>query len=157
MIGRIARNQTPREGAPAVKVSYAGPGRGHLFVMGDPQKLARVVENLIDNARSFSPEGGRVRLIVEPVGDKVQVAVEDDGPGVPPDERDYIFRRFHSVRPERDGFGKHSGLGLAIASTILEGHHGVIWVEDRREDKPGARFVFTLPLSVPRTEATMTS
>jgi len=144
MIGRIARTQPVRD-EPSVKVSYAGPGRGHLFVMGDPQKLSRVVENLVGNARSFSPEGGRVRLVVEAVGDKARVAVEDDGPGVPENEREAIFRRFHSVRPERDGFGKHSGLGLAIARTILDGHHGVIWVEDRPDGKHGARFVFTLP------------
>ncbi len=145
MIGRIARAQTARDDAAVVKVSYSGPPRASLFVMGDPQKLARVVENLIDNARSFSPEGGRVRLTAEMLGDKAQVAVEDDGPGVPPAERDAIFRRFHSVRPERDGFGRHSGLGLAIARTILDGHHGTIWVEDRPDGKQGARFVFTLP------------
>lgn len=113
--------------------------------MGDPQKIARVVDNLIDNAISFSPEGGRVRLFAEQQGDQVQVAIEDDGPGVPEAEREKIFRRFHSVRPERDGFGKHSGLGLAIARTILEGHHGVIWVEGRADGKKGARFVFTMP------------
>ena len=149
MIGRIARSQSPREGAPNVKVSYAGPGRGHVFAMGDPQKLARVVENLVDNARSFSPEGGRVRLIVDTEEDRVRVAVEDDGPGVPAEEREAIFRRFHSVRPERDGFGKHSGLGLAIARTILDGHHGALWVEDRPDGRGGARFVFTLPRAFP--------
>jgi two-component system sensor histidine kinase ChvG len=148
LVGRIARNQPQRDDAPTVKVSYAGPGRGHLFVNGDPQKLGRVVENLIDNARSFSPDGGRVRLIVEALGDKAQVAVEDEGPGVPAGERETIFRRFHSVRPERDGFGKHSGLGLAIARTILDGHHGAIWVEDRPDGKSGARFVVTLPRAI---------
>ncbi|BAK66153.1 two-component system sensor histidine kinase [Sphingobium sp. SYK-6] len=145
LIARIARGHTPRQGVPQVKVSYAGPGRGSLFVTGDPQKIARVVDNLIDNAISFSPEGGRVRLFAEQQGDQVQVAIEDDGPGVPEAEREKIFRRFHSVRPERDGFGKHSGLGLAIARTILEGHHGVIWVEGRADGKKGARFVFTMP------------
>ncbi len=152
MIGRIARSQSPREGAPNVKFSYAGPGRGAIHVMGDPQKLARVVENLVDNARSFSPEGGRVRLIVEAVADRAKVAIEDDGPGVPAAERDSIFRRFHSVRPERDGFGKHSGLGLAIARDILAGHHGTIAVEDRPDGKSGARFVFTLPRTTPRPD-----
>jgi two-component system sensor histidine kinase ChvG len=153
MIGRITRGQPQREDAPMVKFSYSGPPRGSLFVMGDPQKLTRVVENLIDNARSFSPEGGRVRLIVTAHGDKAQVAVEDEGPGVPPAERAAIFRRFHSVRPERDGFGKHSGLGLAIVATILEGHHGTIKVEDRPDGRSGARFVFTLP-SAPAPLAT---
>jgi len=149
MIGRIVRAQSPREGAPNVRFTYAGPGRGHLFVSGDPQKLVRVVDNLIDNARSFSPDGSRVRLTVEALEDKAQVTVEDEGPGVPEEEREAIFRRFHSVRPENEDFGQHSGLGLAIVRTILEGHHGTIHVEDRTDGKSGARFVFTLPLADP--------
>lgn len=149
MVGRIVRSQSTRERGPAVKVSYSGPPRGQLFVMGDPQKLARVIENVIDNARSFSPEGGRVRVIVEMTDGKAQIATEDEGPGVPAAEREAIFRRFHSVRPEKDGFGMHSGLGLAIARTILDGHHGAIWVEDRPDGKNGARFVVALPRSMP--------
>ncbi|MCW2391009.1 two-component system sensor histidine kinase ChvG [Sphingobium sp. B1D7B] len=147
MIGRMVRNHGPREDGPAVRLSYAGPGRGAVFVSGDPQKLVRVVDNLIDNARSFSPDGGRIRLTLSAEDSKAIVAVEDEGPGVPESEREAIFRRFHSVRPERDGFGNHSGLGLAIARTILEGHHGSIYVEARLDGKTGARFVVTLPLA----------
>ncbi|MCW2361575.1 MULTISPECIES: stimulus-sensing domain-containing protein [Sphingobium] len=147
MIGRMVRNHAPREDGPAVRLSYAGPGRGAVFVSGDPQKLVRVVDNLIDNARSFSPDGGRIRLTLSAEDGKAIVAVEDEGPGVPESEREAIFRRFHSVRPERDGFGNHSGLGLAIARTILEGHHGSIHVEARLDGKAGARFVVTLPLA----------
>jgi len=145
LVGRIVRSQSTRETEPAVKLSYNGPGRGKIFVSGDAQKLSRVVENLIDNARSFSPEGGRIRVGLASEDGKARIAVEDEGPGVPAGERETIFRRFHSVRPERDGFGKHSGLGLAIARTILDGHHGAIWVEDRPDGKAGARFVVTLP------------
>jgi len=146
LIGGIVRTQSTRETEPVVRLVYNGPGRGKLFTSGDPQKLARVIENLIDNARSFSPEGGRVRvgLVAEEDG-KIRIAVDDEGPGVPAEEREAIFRRFHSVRPERDGFGKHSGLGLAIARTILDGHHGALHVEDRPDGKKGARFVVTLP------------
>ncbi|MCW2411967.1 MULTISPECIES: sensor histidine kinase [unclassified Sphingobium] len=147
MIGRMVRNHAPREDGPAVRLSYAGSGRGAVFVSGDPQKLVRVVDNLVDNARSFSPDGGRIRLTLSAEDGKAIVAVEDEGPGVPESEREAIFRRFHSVRPERDGFGKHSGLGLAIARTILEGHHGSIHVEARLDGKAGARFVVTLPLA----------
>ncbi|MCW2338315.1 two-component system sensor histidine kinase ChvG [Sphingobium sp. B2D3A] len=147
MIGRMVRNHAPREDGPAVRLSYAGPGRGAVFVSGDPQKLVRVVDNLIDNARSFSPDGGRIRLTLSAEDGKAIAAVEDEGPGVPEREREAIFRRFHSVRPERDGFGNHSGLGLAIARTILEGHHGSIHVEARLDGKAGARFVVTLPLA----------
>jgi len=72
--------------------------------------------------------------------------IEDEGPGVPPDERETVFRRFRSVRPDGEGFGRHSGLGLAIARSILEGHNGMITIEDRADGLSGARFVVRLPL-----------
>lgn len=147
LIGRIVRSQSQRDIGPNVRVTYSGPPKGYVIVSGDPQKLVRVVDNLIDNARSFSPEGARVRVTLQELEGDATVAVEDEGPGVPPSERETIFRRFHSVRPERDGFGKHSGLGLAIVRTILEGHHGTVHVEDRVDGKSGARFIFTLPLA----------
>jgi two-component system sensor histidine kinase ChvG len=73
------------------------------------------------------------------------VRVEDDGPGVPPGERQAIFNRFHSIRPEGEAFGRHSGLGLAIAKAIVEGHTGSISVTDRDDDHRGARFTIRLP------------
>jgi two-component system, OmpR family, sensor histidine kinase ChvG len=71
--------------------------------------------------------------------------VEDEGPGVPDDAREAIFRRFHTVRPAGEAFGQHSGLGLAIARTIVEGHQGSISVEARQDRSSGARFVVRLP------------
>lgn len=145
LIGRVVRAQASREGHRAEQLGFSRPRSGTALVMGDPQKLSRVIDNLIDNARSFSPENGRIRLSATTRGNRVEIAIEDDGPGVPQAERESIFRRFHSVRPERDGFGKHSGLGLAIARTILEGHNGTIVVQDRPTGQPGARFTITLP------------
>jgi two-component system sensor histidine kinase ChvG len=75
----------------------------------------------------------------------VVIAVEDEGPGVPEEARAAIFRRFHSVRPEADGFGRHSGLGLAIAKATVEGHDGRIDVEARHDGRSGARFVLRFP------------
>src|SRR3546814_9717897 len=89
--------------------------------MGDEQRLLRVIENLVDNAVSFSPPGGLVQIIATRVDDDVLISVEDEGPGVPAAERQTIFRRFHSVRPNNEEFGQHSGLGLAIARSIVEG------------------------------------
>jgi two-component system sensor histidine kinase ChvG len=64
---------------------------------------------------------------------------------VPQDAREAIFQRFHSLRPEEDGFGNHSGLGLAIARATIEGHGGTITAEDRHGGRGGARFVITFP------------
>jgi len=106
-----------------------------------------VIDNLLDNAISFSPRGGLVQITATVANDEVLVSVEDEGPGVPLHERETVFRRFHSVRPEGDGFGKHSGLGLAIARSIVEGHQGRITIADREDALRGARFDVYLPLA----------
>lgn len=128
-----------------VRVAYARPRKGSALVSGDASKLARVIENLLDNAVSFSPATGLVRVDATRDGDHILLTIEDEGPGVPPPMREAIFRRFHSDRPEHDGFGRHSGLGLAIAKTIIDGHNGQIAVHDRSDSRQGARFVVTLP------------
>ena len=117
-------------------------------VLGDGTRLERVFENLIDNAVSFSPDGATVTLTVTARDDAVEVAVEDRGPGVPEDAREAIFRRFQSIRPSSEAFGQHSGLGLAIARAIVEGHQGTIMVESREDRMGGAQFVVRLPLAV---------
>jgi len=115
-------------------------------VMGEGARLERVFENLIDNAISFSPEDGMISIAAAREDGALVVRVEDEGPGVPEEARDQIFRRFQSIRPESEAFGKHSGLGLAIARTIVEGHQGSIAVESREDRLGGARFVVRLPL-----------
>ncbi len=120
-------------------------GTGSLTVRGDPARLERVLENLLDNAVSFSPPLGEVRVTVERHFDQVELAVSDDGPGIPAAEREKVFERFHSLRPAEEDFGSHSGLGLAIARTIAEAHDGRLTAADRRDGKPGARLVLVLP------------
>jgi two-component system sensor histidine kinase ChvG len=122
------------------------PTSAPLMVQGEGARLERVFENLIDNAVSFSPEHGLIVISATPDGDELVVRVEDEGPGVPEESRETIFHRFHSFRPEGESFGKHSGLGLAIARTIVEAHHGTIHVESREDRLHGARFVVRLPL-----------
>lgn len=117
-----------------------------LLALGEGARLERVFENLIENAISFSPDGGLVTISAYSDPETLTVHVEDEGPGVPEDSREAIFRRFHSVRPESEAFGQHSGLGLAIARTIVEGHQGSIAVEAREDRLSGARFVVRLPL-----------
>lgn len=116
-------------------------------ILGVPTRLMRVVENLIDNAHSFSPPDGLIRVTLLQDSSGVLVRVEDDGPGVPAGQRDVIFRRFHSVRPESEDFGRHSGLGLTIARSIIEAHDGRICATDRPDGQPGACFEIRLPLA----------
>jgi len=128
-----------------VRVAFARPNRGTAVVFGDGSRLTRVVENLVENAVSFSPPRGLVQVAATRDGEDVVIWVEDEGPGVPPDAREAIFNRFHSDRPEGEEFGRHSGLGLAIAKAIVEGHNGTIVAMDRDNAPHGAKFVIRLP------------
>jgi two-component system sensor histidine kinase ChvG len=127
-----------------VQIAFARPRVGTAVVLGDESRLARLMDNLVDNAISFSPQKGLVEIRATAVGGEVLVSIEDEGPGVAPGAREAIFNRFHSIRPEAD-FGRHSGLGLAIAKAIVEGHGGRIEVEDRHDRRAGARFVVAFP------------
>lgn len=120
---------------------------GKLLVMGEGARLERVFENLLDNAISFSPNDSTVTISLTRAAREIVVEVADHGPGVPIEARDQVFRRFQSIRPESEAFGKHSGLGLAIARTIVEGHQGSITAESRNDQQAGARFVVKLPFA----------
>jgi two-component system sensor histidine kinase ChvG len=116
-------------------------------VTGYASRLGQVFNNLVDNARSFSPPGATVtvRLAECPGADAapgIRVTVEDEGPGIPADAFERIFERFYTDRPHQ-GFGDNSGLGLSISRQIVEAHRGVIRAENR-DDRCGARFVVWL-------------
>jgi two-component system sensor histidine kinase ChvG len=128
-----------------VRIAFARPRRDSTAVMGDPTRLARAIDNIVDNAISFSPPAGLVEVVASRVGNDVRIRIDDEGPGVPPEQHEAIFNRFHSVRPEAEHFGRHSGLGLAIARAIVEGHDGEIDVADRDDAPSGARFTIRLP------------
>ncbi|MGC6399375.1 stimulus-sensing domain-containing protein [Sphingomonas sp. FW199] len=130
-----------------IRIALESHAGDRAVVMGDGTRLERVFENLIDNAVSFSPEGGTISITIDVIDDMACVAVEDNGPGVPESEREAVFRRFHTVRPGGEAFGTHSGLGLAIARTIVEGHQGMIGVESRMDRQSGARFTVRLPVN----------
>jgi len=112
------------------------------IVLGYDSRLAQVLNNLIDNAVSFSPEGGKVTVLIGTTEDTVTLSVTDEGPGIRGDIT-RIFQRFYTDRPEGESFGDHSGLGLAISKQIIEAHGGRIVAENRTE-RSGARFTVTL-------------
>ena len=145
MIEQLVASWESRREIGDARIAFARPRKNTAAVMGKPDRLARAINNILDNAVSFSPPGGLVEIAAARVGDEVRIRIDDEGPGVPPDAREAIFNRFHSVRPEGEGFGRHSGLGLAIARAIVEGHDGEIDVHDRDDAPTGARFTIRLP------------
>lgn len=145
MIEGLVKSRERRGQNRGVRLAFARPHKGTAIVFGDGSRLTRVIENLIDNAISFSPTDGLVQIAATRDDEHILIRVEDEGPGVPIEARDAIFNRFHSVRPDSEQFGRHSGLGLAIAKAIVEGHGGTIHVTGRDNDSSGARFVIRLP------------
>jgi two-component system sensor histidine kinase ChvG len=114
-------------------------------VLGVGARLERVIENLLDNAVSFSPPEATIDVVIDNDGECVTMLVCDSGPGIPEDSREKVFQRFHSVRPEQEDFGNHSGLGLAIARAIVEAHDGSLTAEARPDGQPGACLRLRLP------------
>ncbi len=111
--------------------------RGRAPVEVRPDALARAVRNLVDNAVKFSPDGSVVRVVV----DGRRLEVHDSGPGVPPEERELVFDRFHRLEATRSRPG--SGLGLAIVKSVVESHGGRVWIDG--SPLGGARAVLELP------------
>jgi len=148
MLGALADidDATRTEAAPILKVGELQPG---LVVAGVEGRIVQVLGNLIGNARSFSPPRGQIWLgAQEALGGMVEISVADEGPGIPEGKLESVFDRFYSERPEGEGFGKHSGLGLSISKQIVEALGGTIRAENRHDAEgrvTGARFVVTLP------------
>jgi two-component system, OmpR family, sensor histidine kinase ChvG len=145
-------NEVKREDCVKVTLRFeGGSGRG-FQVPGHDSRLGQIIDNLIENARSFSPPGGAVRVTCRRSRHDVEILVDDDGPGVRPEVREKIFERFYTDRPHQ-GFGQNSGLGLSISKQIVEAHGGSISVENRTgqagaDGEPrvlGARFIVRLP------------
>jgi two-component system sensor histidine kinase ChvG len=121
-----------------------------VWVMGVPVRLERVIQNLLDNAVSFSPPNGRIWADISRRDDWVTLAICDEGPGIPEEKREKVFQRFHSDRPEEEDFGNHSGLGLAIARTIAEAHDGTLIAASREDGESGACLKLGLPAAQKR-------
>ncbi|MFL6948529.1 MAG: stimulus-sensing domain-containing protein [Xanthobacteraceae bacterium] len=146
-------NEVRKDDCVAVSLKFEGGSPSDFTVPGHDSRLGQVIDNLIHNARSFSPPGGTVRVTCRRLRSQAEITVDDDGPGVRPDALERIFERFYTDRPEQ-GFGQNSGLGLSISKQIVEAHGGQVWAENRQgaasgpPDRPkvlGARFVVRLP------------
>lgn len=146
LVTRLVRAREMRGIENGVRLRVNHDPTASTMILGEPQRLTSVVDNLVENAISFSPPGGTVRLSLGGDAEWAILGVEDEGPGVPVEDREAVFRRFHSVRPAEEAFGRHSGLGLAIVRSVLDGHGGSITIEDRHDGRSGARFVVRLPL-----------
>ena len=150
-------NEVRRENQVEVLLTIArNDHAGAYFVTGHDIRLGQVVNNLVDNAKSFSEPGGTVRVTARRVRREVEIVVDDDGPGIPMENAHRIFERFYTDRGDKEVFGSHSGLGLSISRQIVEALGGRLWAENRistgrpDEGKPagkvlGARFIVRLP------------
>ncbi len=146
-------HEVRREGQPDVTLELEKSRDPKAFrLSGNGSRLGQVFHNLLDNARSFSPADGKVRVTARREGREIVVTVDDDGPGIRPDVAERIFERFYTDRPEGEEFGNNSGLGLSISRQIVEAHRGTILADNRVEEDEdgverilGARFTVRLP------------
>jgi two-component system, OmpR family, sensor histidine kinase ChvG len=135
-----------RRRAPAGVRLEIEAGGEPVAVAVSPERLAQVLENLLDNALSFAPRGSAVTVSLARNGTRALVAVADEGPGVPPQHLGKVFGRFFTYRPAGTGDGRpHTGLGLAIVKAIVEAHGGTVAVANRPQG--GATFEVALPLA----------
>jgi len=123
-------------------ISALDDGTGPVWALGDPGSVARILRILLDNALRLSPPGGAVTVQLRD-GDRARLTVCDEGPGVPPEERELIFERF--MRGRESGGKAGFGLGLAIGRELARRMGGELVLED--QDGPGARFTLRLPVA----------
>ncbi|MCS7091485.1 MAG: ATP-binding protein [Verrucomicrobiota bacterium] len=139
-VDKMIQEFRPRAAARAVTLEQTVPP---LLVRADPLRLEQVLANLLDNAIKYGRQGGHVRVSARLRGaDQVEVAVADDGPGLPPEACERVFERFYRVDKARSREQGGTGLGLAIVKHIVQRHGGKVWVESRLGQ--GATFYFTL-------------
>ena len=148
IVGVYETTAKPGEAPVLLDLALDGPAR----VMGRDGPLGQVFRNLIDNARSFSPPGRAVRVSVSrddaDPDRSLSIRVDDDGPGIPPENLETVFQRFYTSRPRGTAFGSNSGLGLSIVRQIVEAHGGRVVASNRAGPDgsiEGAMFEVTLP------------
>ncbi len=141
----LVKNVTGFTGHDSVPLEYDETDEPPI-VDGDKRRLFQVVSNLLDNADKYA--GGATSMSISGTRDTVTLAVEDEGPGVPRDERQLVFERFaRGGAAHRRGAGAGAGLGLALVAEHVRLDEGIVWIEDRLDRGTGARLVVELPRS----------
>ena len=136
-----------KQAALALQIADSEIGAGGYTIAGHDSRLGQVINNLVDNALSFVPEqGGEIGIAMRCKGKFIEIEIEDNGPGIAPENLERVFERFYTDRPE-EGFGQNSGLGLSISRQIVEAHGGTLQAGNRKRPAKGAFFVLRLPAS----------
>ena len=138
----VALPQYEHEDAP--RIAFAPPHEA-VLIRGEPDRIAQIVGNLLDNALKYSPAGSPIGVSVAVIGNEAQVRVEDHGLGIAAEERDRIFAPFYRTARTRAIPG--TGLGLHISRQLAEQHHGRLWLDTSAG--PGSVFILALPLAEP--------
>jgi signal transduction histidine kinase len=112
---------------------------------GDPDQVEQVLNNLVSNAIKYSPTGGTIEIQGETQNDRVIISVIDQGMGIPEDQLEKVFERFHRVDSKATRFVSGTGLGLYISKNLIEAQGGKIWIES--ELGKGSKFSFSLPIA----------
>ena len=144
LLAYCARSLEGYVGRKGVRMKMDIQGGGDLTISGDRKRLLQILMNLYANAIRFSPEGGLIHTLASPANGAVRLEISDEGPGIPPEECERVFEKYHQARQNQAERAKGSGLGLAIVRTIVDLHGGSVKAENRSE-RPGSRFVIVLP------------
>jgi signal transduction histidine kinase/HAMP domain-containing protein len=146
LMGRLARKvveqATRRDRKHTFTVDFPSP---FPVVEADVRYVEQVLQNLVENAVKYSPQGSQITITGRVEGENIAISVQDEGVGIPPEHLDRIFQRFYRVNGEASRTTSGSGLGLSIAKGVVEAHGGSIWVEST--PGKGSTFYFTLPKS----------
>jgi two-component system phosphate regulon sensor histidine kinase PhoR len=113
-------------------------------ILGSAARLRQVVANLVDNAIKYTPAGGDVRVLLYRRDQQVVVEVTDTGVGIAPQDQEQLFQKFYRVHTPETAEIAGTGLGLALARSIVEQHDGRIWV--RSAPGRGSTFAFSVPV-----------
>jgi two-component system OmpR family sensor kinase/two-component system sensor histidine kinase BaeS len=146
LVGRVVERFQPQATSHHIHLAFAPvslPADASVELSLDPMRIEQVLTNLLSNALRFTPDGGRIELVLSMLPGSVRLAVHDNGPGIPADSLPHVFERFYRVDKARARLEGGSGLGLAIARQLARAHGGELSAGNHTEG--GAVFTLSLP------------